>query len=125
VIRGDIAWIRVVPLDPDELGAPALGLPLFQLVADQLYKVLVLDGPGTRLPAVLLPVDVPLGDALDRVLAVGADLDVLGEADAFEGAENACELGTLICLGISLQALRDVSMGNGSAHMPRGGPVSE
>jgi hypothetical protein len=113
-----------MPLDPDELGAPALGLPLFQLVADQLHEVLVLDGPGTRLPAVLLPIYVPLGDALDRVLAVGADLDVLGEADAFEGAENARELGTLICLGISLQALRDVSIGNGSAHA-RGGPVSE
>jgi hypothetical protein len=113
-----------VSFDPDELGAPGLGLPLFQFVADQLHKVLVLDGPGTRLPAVLLPVDVPLGDALDRVLAVGADLNVLGKVDAFEGAENARELGTLVCLGISLQALRDVSTGDGSADA-RGGPVSE
>jgi hypothetical protein len=113
-----------VSLDPDELGAPGLGLPLFQLVADQLHKILVLDGPGTRPPSVLLPVDVPLGDALDRVLAVGADLNVLGKVDAFEGAENARELGTLVCLGISLQTLRDVSTRDGLAHA-RGGPVSE
>jgi phage head maturation protease len=72
---------------------------------------LVLDGAIACLPAVPLPVDVPLGDALDRILAVGADLEVLLQVDDLEGAEDSCELGTLIGLRFAIQALRDVSIG--------------
>jgi len=86
LIRSNVALVRVVPLDPDELGAAAVDLPQVEPLADLLDEVLVLDGPAARLPPVPLPVEVPLGDALDRVLAVGANLDVLGDVDRLQGA---------------------------------------
>lgn len=100
-------------LDPDELGPPALGLPLIEPVAHELNKILVLDGPAACFPAVAFPVDVPLRNALDRVLAVSTNLEVLFQVDDLEGAENGGELGTLISLGFALQALGDVSIANG------------
>ena len=98
-----VAPVRIVPFNPDKLGTPAVGLPLVEFVADLLDDILVLDGSCGRLPAVLLPVDVPLGDALDRVLAVGADLAVLSEVKDFEGAEDRGQLGPLVGLGFARQ----------------------
>ncbi len=100
-----VAPVRVVPFDPDKLGAPAVGLPLVKFVADLLDDILVLDGSRGRLPAVLLPVDVPFGDALNRILAVGADLAILGEVEDFEGAEDGGQLGPLVGLGFARQTL--------------------
>lgn len=95
-------------LDPDELGPAAFALPLLEPVADRLDEVLILDGPVARFPPVSLPVDVPLCYALDRVLAIGADLDVLGHADGFKGAEDGGKFCSLVRLRFALQSLRNI-----------------
>lgn len=89
-ICSDITLVRVVSFDPNELSAAALGLSLFQLVSHLLDEILVFYGPGTCHPTITLPVDVPLGNTLDRVLAVGANFNILGEIDCLKGAEDGC-----------------------------------
>lgn len=85
-------------LYPDELGAATIGFPLMELIPDQLDQILILDRLATSHPAIAFPFDRPLGNALDCVLAVSADLDVLGKINSLEGAQDSCELGPLICL---------------------------
>jgi hypothetical protein len=70
--------------DPNELSASAFAFPFFQLAADCLHKVLVHDLAVPRLPSVTFPIDVPFGNALDRVLAVAADFNVLSVIDRLQ-----------------------------------------
>lgn len=112
-ICSNIALICIVPLDPDELRPAALALPLLEPVSDRLYEILVLDGPAARFPSVPLPVDVPFCYALDRIFAVGADLDVLGIINGLERTEDGRELCPLVRLHLALQPLRYISVGGG------------
>ena len=77
MIGGDITLVCVMTLDPDELGPPTLDLPLIEPVTHKLDKILVFDGPAACFPAVAFPIDVPLRNALNRVLAVSTNLEVL------------------------------------------------
>ena len=105
MVRGNVARIRSMTLDPDELCLAAFALPLLELVPNGLDEVLVFDGTLARLPPVFLPVYVPFCHALDRIFAVGADLQILGDVDGLEGAEDGREFCPLVRLNFAFESL--------------------
>ena len=104
-IGSDITRIIGMALDPDELRLGASLLPGLQPLPDGLDDVQIHDISLGRSPSVLLPLHVPLRHALDRVLAVGADLSRLGIAEDLQCSQDRHELGPLVCLGFTAQAL--------------------
>lgn len=98
-------------LDPLEIRLRTFPIPLIDQRADGYHEVLVHDGLARRrLPVVPLPVDVPHGRAVDRVVAVGEDAHVAGARHGLEGALDGRELGALVGLEGALEGLGDVSV---------------
>lgn len=86
-------------LDPFELCPTATPPSNFHQVENGFNKVPILDFlPGRCNPILLDPVRRPDLDALDGVVAVGADLDVLLFINRLEGSYYGCQLGAVVGL---------------------------
>ena len=109
-IGAHVAGMVGVALDPFELALHAQGAAPLDLGQDALDEVLVLDRLARgRLPPVPAPVDVPAGDAVDGVLAVGHDDDVAVVRHHVERALDRREFGALVGLPGAWQGFGDVS----------------
>lgn len=112
-ISGLIARVAGVPLDPFEVSAGLQLLPFLNLRQNVFYQILVLHWFACRgLPAVLSPIDIPICDAVDRILAVSDDAGISVARDNLERAQNRRELRALIRLPCSRQYFRYVSEGS-------------
>ena len=86
-------------LDPFEIRPGFQHLPFFDLAEDILDQVLVLYRFSCcRFPPVLPPVNVPIGDAINSVLAVGDNARVSIARDDLKGPQYCCQLCALIGL---------------------------
>lgn len=84
-IRSDVAFVRPVPLNPDELGLGGLPIARVDLLADGHNQILVGDLlPLGVPPLVLHPLFVPRRHAVDCVLTVGAELAILRVRNGFQ-----------------------------------------
>lgn len=88
IVCRHIASILSVALNPLKVGVRACGVSLLDLSPDRFDEVLVFHRAICRPPIILLPIPIPLGNAADRVLAIGVDADILGNRDSLHGSEN-------------------------------------
>lgn len=88
-----------MPLNPFKTCLSLQLIPLVYFQKNVLNDVLVLHRfAGRCLPSISAPVNIPRGDAVNGISAVGDDYDVSIPWDDLERSQDCSELSTLICL---------------------------
>lgn len=91
-----------MPLDPLQMRLRALRISLIDQSSDCHYQILIHDRFALRRePVILLPINVPDRRAVDRVVAISQDADVVVAGDDLEGALDGGQFCTLIGLGFA------------------------
>lgn len=108
-IRRDVPRILGMSLDPCEYRLGTFNLPRIDTLPHCLHEIFVLNRFSSgRVPVFLHPALIPHRYAVDGVLAVGDDLNILVFRRNLEGPQNRCEFGTLVRLGLPLESLGNV-----------------
>ncbi len=93
-----------MPLNPGKFGVHTRSISRINQLPDINNEILVEHFTiRRRAPAVLLPALVPDRRAVDRVVAVCDDLQVVGLWDSLESSQDGCQFCTLVRLRFSLQ----------------------
>ncbi|KAH7250463.1 hypothetical protein B0J15DRAFT_42790 [Fusarium solani] len=111
LISRDITSAAGVPLNPFKVGCASSPFPLCLFGQDLPDDVLVLDFCAIGcLPALVLPAPRPLCYTVDRVLAVGEDLDRLLQGCNLECSQYGHQFSSLVRLGQAGEPLREVTL---------------
>ena len=88
-----------MPLDPLKIRLNLQLLSLLDLHKNVLNNVLVLYRFASRgLPSILAPIDIPCGDTINGISAIGDNYNVSIPGDDFERSRDCSEFSTLVRL---------------------------